>query len=245
MTMNRISSAILFAASTIVCLCGEAAIAAAPACASGMPVFDATNYAENLLQASRALDQINNQVKSLQNETAMLQGMARNLKTIDFPQLQRMTLAMQQIDRLMSKANGIGFRVQGLDQRMKALFPGQLQRALSSDQRVAQARGRLDAAIDAYRHSMGVQAQVAENVRQDAGMLNELVGASQGAEGALQAQQAANQLLALSIKQQLQLESLMASQFRDDSIERARRAQAEDDARAATMRFLGAGAARN
>lgn len=243
--MNRISSAILFAASTIVCLCGEAAIAAAPACASGMPVFDATNYAENLLQASRALDQINNQVKSLQNETAMLQGMARNLKTIDFPQLQRMTLAMQQIDRLMSKANGIGFRVQGLDQRMKALFPGQLQRALSSDQRVAQARGRLDAAIDAYRHSMGVQAQVAENVRQDAGMLNELVGASQGAEGALQAQQAANQLLALSIKQQLQLESLMASQFRDDSIERARRAQAEDDARAATMRFLGAGAARN
>jgi len=245
MTMNRISSAILFAASTIVCLCGEAVIATTPASASGMPVFDATNYAENLLQASRALDQINNQVKSLQNETAMLQGMARNLKTIDFPQLQRMTLAMQQIDRLMSKANGIGFRVQGLDQRMKALFPGQLQRALSSDQRVAQARGRLDAAIDAYRHSMGVQAQVAENVRQDAGMLNELVGASQGAEGALQAQQAANQLLALSIKQQLQLESLMASQFRDDSIERARRAQAEDDARAATMRFLGAGAARN
>jgi P-type conjugative transfer protein TrbJ len=245
MTMNRISSAILFAASTIVCLCGEAVIAAAPASASGMPVFDATNYAENLLQASRALDQINNQVKSLQNETAMLQGMARNLKTIDFPQLQRMTLAMQQIDRLMSEANGIGFRVQGLDQRMKALFPGQLQRALSSDQRVAQARGRLDAAIDAYRRSMGVQAQVAENVRQDAGMLNELVGASQGAEGALQAQQAANQLLALSIKQQLQLESLMAAQFRDDSIERARRAQAEDDARAATMRFLGAGAARN
>ena len=243
--MNRISSAILFAASTIVCLCGEAVIATAPACASGMPVFDATNYAENLLQASRALDQINNQVKSLQNETAMLQGMARNLKTIDFPQLQRMTLAMQQIDGLMSKANGIGFRVQGLDQRMKALFPGQLQRALSSDQRVAQARERLDAAIDAYRRSMGVQAQVAENVRQDAGMLNELVGASQGAEGALQAQQAANQLLALSIKQQLQLESLMASQFRDDSIERARRAQAEDDARAATMRFLGAGAARN
>jgi P-type conjugative transfer protein TrbJ len=245
MTMNRISSAILFAASTIVCLCGEVVIASAPASAAGMPVFDATNYAENLLQASRALDQINNQVKSLQNETAMLQGMARNLKTIDFPQLQRMTLAMQQIDGLMSKANGIGFRIQGLDQRMKALFPGQLQRALSSDQRVAQARGRLDAAIDAYRHSMGVQAQVAENVRQDAGMLNQLVGASQGAEGALQAQQAANQLLALSIKQQLQLESLMASQFRDDSIERARRAQAEDDARAATMRFLGAGAARN
>ena len=243
--MNRIQAAISFAASAIVFLGGAAAIAPAPASAAGMPVFDATNYAENLLQASRALDQINNQVKSLQNETAMVQSMGRNLRTIDFPQLQQMTSAMQQIDRLMSQANRIDFNVQGLDQRMNALFPGELRRALTGDQRVTAARGRLDASIDAYRQSIGVQAQVAENVRQDAGMLSEIVGASQGAAGALQAQQAANQLLALSIKQQLQLESLMASEFRGEAIERARSVQAEDDARATTRRFLGAGATRN
>jgi P-type conjugative transfer protein TrbJ len=245
MTMTRMTAALGFVASAMTCLGAAAALAPAAASAVGMPVFDATNYAENLLQASRALDQINNQLKSLQNQTAMLENMGRNLKTIDFPQLQRMTAAMQQIDRLMSEGNRIDFNVQGLDERMKALFPGQLQRALTGDERVTQARARLDAAIGAYRQSMGVQAQVAENVRQDSGMLGELAGASQGAAGALQAQQAANQLLALSIKQQLQLESLMASEFRGEAIERARRAQAEDDARAATRRFLGGPAARN
>lgn len=243
--MNRMHSAAAFVASLAVCLGGAAAVAPAPASAAGMPVVDATNYAENLLQASRALDQINNQVKSLQNQAAMLRTMDRNLSTIDFPQLQRMASAMQQIDRLMSRASRIDFNVQGLDERMKALFPGELQRALTGDERVAQARARADAAIGAYRQSIGVQAQIAENVRQDADMLGELAGASQGAAGALQAQQAANQLLALGIKQQLQLESLMASAFRGDAIERARRAQTDEDARAATRRFLAAGATRN
>ena len=59
------------------------------------------------------------------------------------------------------------------------------------------------------------------NVEQRRWNLSELAAASQGAVGALQASQAANQLLALAIKQQLQLQNLMASQFR----ERAHRAR--------------------
>ena len=90
---------------------------------------------------------------------------------------------------------------------------------------------------------MGVQAQVVENVREDAGLLRELVGRSQNAVGSLQVSQAANQLLALSINQQFQLQNLMAAEFREASIERARRAQAEADGRAATRRFLGTGRA--
>lgn len=211
----------------------------APASASGMPVFDATNYAENLLQASRALDQINNQVTSLRNEASMLENMARNLRKLDFPQLQKITSAMKRIDELMGQAQAIDFRVDGLDQKIRALFPGELERALTGDQQVLEARARLDAAMAAYRHSMGVQAQVADNVREDAGLLAELSASGEGAEGALQAQQAANQLLALSVKQLLQLQNLMASEFRDGAIERARKVQAEEDGRSATRRFLG------
>jgi P-type conjugative transfer protein TrbJ len=91
---------------------------------------------------------------------------------------------------------------------------------------------------------MAVQAQVAENVKADAGTLAELAATSQGAAGALAVGQAANQLLALSVKQQLQLQNLMASQFRDAALERARRAQAAEDGRAMTRRFLD-GAPRN
>lgn len=218
---------------------------AAPAAAQ-MPVFDTTNYTQNLLQAARALQQINNQVKSLQNEASMLQNMATNLKTIDFPQLKAITSAMSQIDRLMSEAQGIRFKIAGLDQQIKRLFPGALDKALTSDERVAQARAQLDAVTDAYKQTMTLQAQVAENVEADAGTLVELSATSQGAAGALAVGQAANQLLALGVKQQLQLQNLMASQYREAALDRARRVQAEEDGRAMTRRFLdGTGAARN
>jgi type IV secretion system protein TrbJ len=59
----------------------------------------------------------------------------------------------------------------------------------------------------------------------------------------LQAQQATNQLLALTAKQQFQLQNLMAAQFRSESMEAARRTQAETEAQAATKKFLGDGKA--
>jgi P-type conjugative transfer protein TrbJ len=244
MTMKT-SSIVLGIAATAFGLGGTLLLPTTPAAAQ-MPVFDTTNYAQNLLQAARALDQINNQVKSLQNEASMLQGMATNLKTIPFPQLQRITSAMQQIDQLMGQAQGIQFKVAGLDRQVSSLFPGALRQALTADQRVAQARSRLDAATSAYRQSMGVQAQVAENVTADAGTLAELAATSQDAVGALQVGQAANQLLALGVKQQLQLQNLMASEYREAALDRARRAQAEEDGRATTRRFLdGAGTSGN
>lgn len=237
------STLALFAAATALTLGGSFALPGAPA--SAIPVFDATNYAQNLLQAARALDQINNQLTSLQNEASMLRNMGKNLETVSFPQLQRITAAMDRIDQLMAQARGIDFKVQGLDQRIQSLFPGALGRALTGDERIAAARARLDSAMAAYRQAMGVQAQVAENVQADSGVLAELAATSQGAVGALQVGQAANQLLALSIKQQLQLQNLLASEFREQSLERARRTQAEEDARAATRRFLGLGADRH
>ena len=37
-----------------------------------MPVFDSANYSQNLLTAARTLQQINQQIQSLQNEAQML-----------------------------------------------------------------------------------------------------------------------------------------------------------------------------
>lgn len=235
--MKKICTALVLAAAAPLGI----ALPASPAAA--IPVFDATNYAQNLLQAARALEQINQQIQSLQNEATMIQNMARNLERIDFPQLERINEAMQRIDGLMGQAEGVDFRIDRLDERIRTLFPGAVKRALSGNERVAQARAQLDAAMAGYRQAMGVQAQVVENVREDTGLLDELVARSQGAVGGLQAQQSANQLLALGIKQQFQLQNLMAAEFREASIERARAAQAEADGRAATRRFLGSGRA--
>ena len=239
--MKRTYKAIALACACAVSIGGTFAVPVAPAAA--IPVFDATNYAQNLLQAARALEQINQQIQSLQNEATMLQNMARNLERIDFPELQRVTSSLRQIDQLMGQAQGIGFKVDQLEQRFRSAFPGSIDRVLKNDARAAEAKSRLDTAMEGFRHSMSVQAEVVSNIRDDAQLLSELSRRSEGAAGSLQAQQATNQLLALSTKQQLQLQTMMAAEFREESTERARRAQAEAEARAATKRFLGSGKA--
>jgi P-type conjugative transfer protein TrbJ len=206
-------------------------------------VFDPGNYSQNLLTAARTLQQINNQIQSLQNEANMLINQAKNLTRIDFPELQALTQTLQQVDRLMGQAQGIQFRVSGLDQQFRQLFPQSFGQALTTNQQVIAARTRLDTAMSAYQHTMTVQAQVAENVAADAQTLSTIVSKSQGAEGSLQAQQATNQLLALTAKQQFQIQNMMAAQYRAETIEQARRAQEETDARAAAKRFLGSGTA--
>jgi len=206
-------------------------------------VFDPTNYSQTLLTATRALQQINNQIQSLQNEASMLINQAKNLSKIDFPQLQAITEKLQAIDRLMGQAQGISFRVDGLEDQYRKLFPQQFDAALKRVGQLAAAKDRLDAAMGAFRQTMSVQSQVVENVQSDAQTLNELVAKSQGAEGALQVTQATNQLLALTAKQQFQIQNLMAAQYRAQSVEHARRAQAEIDGREATKKFLGSGSA--
>ena len=239
--MKRTYNAIALACACAVSIGGTFAVPIAPAAA--IPVFDATNYTQNLLQAARALEQINQQIQSLQNEAAMLQNMARNLERIDFPQLERISSSLREVDKLMGEAQGIGFKVDQLEERFRSAFPGSVDRAVKNDVRAAEAKARLDSAMAGFRHSMTVQADVVSNIRDDAQLLSELSRRSEGAVGSLQAQQATNQLLALSTKQQLQLQTMMAAEFREASTERARRTQAEAEARAATKRFLGSGKA--
>lgn len=217
-------------------------VPSAPAHAQ-LTVFDPSNYSQNLLTAARTLQQVNNQIRSLQNQAQSLINQARNLATINFPEIQAITSTLQQIDQLMGQAQGIQFRVDGLDQQFRQLFPQSFNQALTMNGQVVAARTRLDTEMTAYKQTMGVQAQVVENVQADAQTLNGIVSRSQGAEGALQAQQATNQLLALTAKQQFQIQNLMAAQYRAQAVEQARRAQAEIDARAMTTKFLGSGSA--
>ncbi|MBD2843524.1 P-type conjugative transfer protein TrbJ [Erythrobacter rubeus] len=221
---------------------GSAALLLPAAPARAIPVFDAKNYAQNLLTAARTLQQINQQIEQLQNEAQMLANQARNLTQIDFPELDRLRAKLQEIDRLMGQAQGIDFRLDTLDQRFRQLFPAQFN-AMTQDQQVVEARERLDASMDGFRQAMGVQSQIVANVQEDAQALDAIIRRSQGAEGSLQAQQATNQLLALTAKQQFQLQQLMAAQFRSEAVESARRVQESQEARAATKRFLGEGRA--
>lgn len=221
--------------------CAAAAVPAAPVRA--IPVFDSANYAQNLLTAARTLQQINQQMQSLQNEAQMLIQQRKHLSTIDFPQLAALQQRLAAIDRLMGQAQGIDFRIDRLDARFREAFPSSFEDRATRDARIASAKARLDAEMASFRQAMAVQSLIVENVRDDAEALRAIVERSQGAEGGLQAAQATNQLLALAAKQQFQIQQLLAAQFREATLERARRAQAERAARESIRRFLGDGKA--
>lgn len=207
--------------------------------AQAIPVFDASNYAQNLLTAARTLQQINNQIQSLQNEASMLTNMAKHLQRLDFSSLTQLTRSMQAIDALMNQAEGIAFDLASTETALREQFPEVFDTAMTTDQMLAAAQAQWQAAKQGYRQTMRVQAQVVENVQADSGLLAELVSQSQSATGSLQVSQATNQLIALSTKQQLQIQQMMAAQYRADAIEQARQQQAMEAARERTKRFIG------
>ena len=226
----------------LLALTGSAVVTASPAAAQ-ITVFDPTNYAQNLLTAARALQQIGNQIQQLQNQETMLTNQAKNLARIDFPELQALTQTLTQVQQLMDQAKGISFRVGTSDSQYNQLFPQPLSGPLTTSQSVAAAQARYDAAMAAYTRTVEVQSSVVGNIASDATSLGAIVSRSQGAEGALQASQATNQLLALVAKQQLAISQLMAAQYRAQSLDAANRAQAEAEGRLATQKFIGNGKA--
>src|SRR5215475_12181738 len=60
----------------------------APPARAQVVVYDPSNYAQNALQAARALQQINNQITSLQNQTQMLLNQVKNLTSLPYSALQ-------------------------------------------------------------------------------------------------------------------------------------------------------------
>jgi type IV secretion system protein TrbJ len=224
------------------CISTALAAIAIPAGAQ-MAVFDPTNYTQNILQATRALETINNQIRSLQNEARMISDMARQLKRLEVSALLKLNQDIAAINDLMKAAKGIAFTLAETQAALKEQFPAAYSVSMTHGDLAKQAQTRWQSTIDAFQQTLQVQAQIGESLQADAGTLNDLVRASETAEGGLQAQQAANQLSALIAKQQMQIATMMAAQYRAEALDAARKAQGEAAARAATRKFLGTGKA--
>jgi len=67
---------------------GIALLSLSPACEPAhaqMAVFDAGNFAENVMTAARELQQVNNEIQSLENQATMLINQAKNLARCPTP----------------------------------------------------------------------------------------------------------------------------------------------------------------
>src|SRR5205807_9136035 len=85
-------------------------------------VYDPSNYAQNVLQAARALQQINNQIASLQNQTQMLLNQAKNLASLPYSSLQQLEQSIQRTQQLLAQAQRISFDIQQIDRAFSTTY---------------------------------------------------------------------------------------------------------------------------
>jgi len=234
--MTRCSRAVLVAASILSLPMAFSPMLAAPAHAWRI-VFDPSNYAQNVLTAARTLEQINNQIVSLQNEAQMLINQARNLASLPYSSLQKLQESVQRTQQLLQQAQNIAFDVRQIDQAFQKQY-GNVSLSATDEQLVADARSRWQNTVGGLQDAMRVQAGVVGNIDTNRTEMAALVGQSQGATGALQATQAGNQLLALQAQQIADLTALIAANGRAEALTQAERTAAAEQGREQRRRFL-------
>jgi P-type conjugative transfer protein TrbJ len=200
-------------------------------------VFDPNNYVQNVLTAARALQQINNQITSLQNQAQMLINQAKNLANLPYSSLQQLQSSIQRTQQLLAQAQRIAYDVQQIDRAFSTNY-APASGGQSSQVLIANAQSRWQNSVAALQDTLRVQAGVVGNLDTNRIQTSALVTSSQGASGALQATQAGNQILALQAQQLADLTATIAAQGRAQSLEAAQRVSAQDQGREQLRRFL-------
>jgi len=203
-------------------------------------VFDPNNYAQNVLTAARALQQINNQIVSLQNQAQMLINQARNLATLPFSSLLQLEQSILRTQRLLAQAQRIAYDIGQIDLAFSTTY-APASASISDRALIANAQSRWQNAMGGLQDAMRTQATVVGNLDTYRTQMSALVTSSQSATGALQASQAGNQLLALAAQQLADLTALVAAHGRAKNLESAQRAAAQDQVREQLRRFIAPG----
>ena len=227
-------------ASRSVVLAGAAAtllVLAVPAHAQ-VVVYDPSNYAQNVLQAARALQQINNQITSLQNQTQMLLNQARNLTNLPYSALQAIEQKITRTQQLLAQAQRIAYDIGEIDRAFQRSYPQSYARSTPTQQLVGDAQTRWQNSLAGYQDALRVQAGVVQGLETSRTETSGLVSSSQSAVGILQASQAGNQLIALQTRQLVDLTALMAAQSRAQSLEGARLTANQEQGRVQLEQFL-------
>lgn len=201
-------------------------------------VYDPTNYASNVLQAARALQQINNQIQQIQQQATSLINEARNLASLPLSTVDALQQQVRQTQQLLGEAQRIAWDVRDIQGAFTERYKGTALTG-SNAQMIANANARWEDSVGAFQDALRVQAGVVGNIEGARTTMNSLVSASQSATGALQAAQAGNQLLALQSQQLADLTAAVAAQGRAQSLDAARQAAIEAEGRERFRRFFG------
>ena len=206
----------------------------------GGVVYDPANHAQNILTAVRSLQEINQQIQQLTHEIQMLENMAKDLQTLPTSIANDLRTKILTVDNLIRLAKGIAYDVAQVEVEYENIYRETYgTNPPPTPVIVQEARDAWNQSREGFKHSLVVQAQVVTNIRDDIQKLHGLVGDSQSAEGNLEVVQAGNQIAALSAEQLMQIQTLLASHYRAEALERSRILAEKERGRARLDRFLG------
>ena len=205
-------------------------------------VIDPSNLAQNILTAANTLEQINNQVKQLQNEADMLINQATNLVRTGYNPQAEINRLLNEISVLMDRARSISYVVSETDRLFQENFPEDYS-AWSRTQMATAAEMQWVSARSAFNDTLLVQSQIVQTLKADTSSLDAMLAETAIAEGNLSVSQTGNQIAALGVKQTMQMQEMMAAQYRADALARARDLQIEREGREKLARFVGGASA--
>jgi len=204
-------------------------------------VYDPTNFSQNVLTAARELQQVNQNIQSLENQATMLINQAKNLASLPYSSLTQLEASIQRTEQLLMQAQNIAYSVTTIDQAFTQVYPQSYSGSTSSTQMLADAQTRWQNARAGYQDSMHVQAGVVQNLQNAQTQISALVSSSQSASGALQAAQSGNQIMGLAAQQLADLTGVIAAMARAQSLDNAGRLESEAQGQQQMQNFLNYG----
>lgn len=186
-------------------------------------VIDSTNLAQNVVQAARALEQINNQIRQIEQQAAMLAVSPLQLSA-------ELAERLDAARALFDAASAVAFEAHTIGDNLRALYPEtfdafDLEAVLErSDLWIAESRASLERAMRA-------QAEAPVSLAGARTRIERALAASAEAQGQTGAAQAGNQLLGVTATQLAEIQALLAAEGRALAIERMERLAREERGR--------------
>ena len=206
--------------------------------AFALTVYDPTNHTENLATKLQMIEQVKNSAQQLQNDI-------KNLQKLDPSELQLslnyIRETIQDLNRLREQTDAIGTEYDSLMAEWDEANPDYEEWNGIDGSRYAEQADKLrDKWSKALLQALTAQsiASPSEQLKTDDAM-ERLLNASQNADGAMGALQAANQLAALMITEQQKMQTIMADSMRSQNMYYEQMIDAQNRARQQNERFAG------
>jgi len=185
-------------------------------------VYDPTNYAQNVLAATRALEQIRNQIAQLEQQARMLAQNPLQLSA-------ELSRSIDEAQALFETAEGLAYDVQRIGADLRTLYP-ETWEDYDLDGILAQSDHWLRQSRASLQTAMAMEARAAQSIGQSRERIATALGSSAGAEGQTSAVQAGNQLLGIQATQLTEIHALLIAQGRALEAERMERLAREERA---------------